>query len=62
MRGAELRGAAADGAFKERKTIAVAVPYTYPKPGKYFLDVIVEELVTRKRFREFAKFKQSEKN
>jgi GWxTD domain-containing protein len=47
------------GAFKERKTIAIAVPYTYPKPGKYFLDVIVEELVTRKRFREFVKFKQA---
>lgn len=47
------------GTFMSRKTVAIAVPYTYPKPGKYFLDVIVEELATGKRFREFAKFKQA---
>jgi GWxTD domain-containing protein len=47
------------GTFMARKTVAIAVPYTYPKPGKYFLDVIVEELATRKRFREFAKFRQA---
>jgi GWxTD domain-containing protein len=48
-------------AFMARKSIAVAVPYAYPKPGKYFLDVIVEELVTGQRFREFARFKQAGK-
>jgi len=47
------------GTFMARKTIAIDMPYTYLKPGKYFLDVIVEEMVTRKRFREFAKFKQA---
>jgi len=47
-------------AFLARKTVVIAVPYAYPMPGKYFLDVIVEELATRKRFREFAKFKQAE--
>jgi GWxTD domain-containing protein len=47
------------GAFTARKNITIAVPYTYRKPGKYFLDVIVEEIVTSKRFREFAKFRQS---
>jgi GWxTD domain-containing protein len=45
--------------FMARKTIAIAVPYIYLKPGKYFLDVMVEEMVTGKRFREFAKFKQA---
>jgi GWxTD domain-containing protein len=49
-------------AFMERKSIAIAVPYAYPKPGKYFLDVIIEEMVTRQRFREFAKFKQAGRN
>ncbi|MEI6613735.1 MAG: GWxTD domain-containing protein [Chrysiogenales bacterium] len=48
--------------FTKRKNIAIAVPYTYLKPGKYFLDVTVEEMVTRKRFREFAKFRQAKKN
>lgn len=45
--------------FMARKTIAIAVPYTYLKPGKYSLDVIVEEMITRKRFREFTTFKQA---
>ena len=48
--------------FMARKIIAIAVPYTWQKPGKYFLDVIVEEMVNRKRFREFARFKQAKKN
>jgi len=46
-------------AFLARKTIAIAVPYAYPGPGKYLMDVLVEEVAGRRQFREFAKFKQS---
>ncbi len=42
-----------------RKSIVIAVPYTYPKAGKYFMDVIVEELVTAQRFRNVMRFKRS---
>jgi len=48
--------------FTARKSILIAVPYAYPKPGKYFLDVIVEELATKRRSREFAKFKLAKKD
>jgi GWxTD domain-containing protein len=46
-------------AFLARKTIVIAVPYAYPGPGKYLMDVVVEEMTGRRKFREFAKFKQS---
>lgn len=48
--------------FTKMKNIVIAVPYSYPKPGKYFLDVTVEETVTRRRFREFAGFRRAKKN
>lgn len=49
-------------AFTARKNIVIAVPYVCPKPGKYFLDVIVVELVTGQKFREIARFKQPRKS
>ena len=48
-------------AFMARKSIVIAVPYAYPKAGKYFMDVIVEELVTTQRFRDVVRFKRSRK-
>jgi hypothetical protein len=48
-------------AFMARKSIAIDVPYSYPKAGKYFLDVIVEEKVTGQRYRDFVRFKASGK-
>jgi len=48
-------------AFMARKNIAIDVPYSYPKAGKYFLDVIVEEKVTGQRYRDFVRFKASGK-
>jgi GWxTD domain-containing protein len=49
-------------AFTGRKSFAIEVPYPYPKPGKYFLDVIVDELATGQRFREFTRCKGTRKN
>jgi GWxTD domain-containing protein len=49
-------------AFMARKKIVIAVPYVFRNPGKYFLDVIVAELVTGQRYREIARFRQPGKN
>jgi GWxTD domain-containing protein len=49
-------------AFTARKSFVLDVPYSYPKPGKYYLDVIVDELVTGQRFRNFARCKGKRKN
>jgi GWxTD domain-containing protein len=45
--------------FLGRETIAIAVPYAYPGSGKYLMDVVVEEMAGRRKFRNFARFKQS---
>jgi len=47
--------------FTARKSIIIAIPYSFPKAGKYFLDVVVEELVSGQRSREFVKFKRTGK-
>ncbi|MCX6557221.1 MAG: GWxTD domain-containing protein [Candidatus Aminicenantes bacterium] len=49
-------------AFTARKSFVIEVPYTFPKKGKYFLDVVVDELVTGQRFRESARCKGKGRN
>jgi len=46
-------------AFTARKTIDIAVPYAFPKPGKYSMDVVVTETVSGKRYREFTATRRS---
>ncbi|HSQ35223.1 MAG TPA: hypothetical protein VLQ89_04445, partial [Candidatus Binatia bacterium] len=48
--------------FTARKRIVLDVPYRYPGAGRYFMDVIVEEMVTAQRFRDVLRFRRSGKN
>jgi GWxTD domain-containing protein len=48
--------------FTARKSFVIAVPYSFPKAGKYFMDVVAEELVSGQRYRDFARFKRSGKS
>lgn len=47
--------------FTARKNIVLDVPYPVAGAGRYFMDVIVEEMVTAQRFRDVLRFRRSGK-